>query len=61
MVEQMSLGSDQSEVNGVRGIGHMVDLIEFVDVTFVKCWRGRCWDDPDTYHVSSETVSRLLQ
>ncbi|KAL5376274.1 hypothetical protein DPSP01_010624 [Paraphaeosphaeria sporulosa] len=61
MVEQVSIGTDQLEVSGIRGICHMVDLIDFVDVTFVNCWRGRCWDDAAAHHVSSETVSRLLQ
>lgn len=58
---QLSTNSGQPDEKAIAGLGYMVDLIDFVDSTFVKCWRNQCWNDASPTHISAKTVSTLLQ
>ncbi|ENH99498.1 hypothetical protein COCC4DRAFT_66376 [Bipolaris maydis ATCC 48331] len=58
---QLSTNSGQPDEKVVAGLGYMVDLIDFVDSTFVKCWRNQCWKEQNPTHISARSVSMLLQ
>lgn len=61
MLQHLSMSSDQPDAKVMTGLGHMVDLIDFVDSTFVKCWRNKCWSETSPSHVTPATISVLLQ
>jgi hypothetical protein len=61
MVKQVSVSMDVHDVRGIKAIGHMVGLIDFIDSTFVRCRRNKCWTEPGSIHVSSDAISALLQ
>ncbi|ORX98299.1 hypothetical protein BCR34DRAFT_151613 [Clohesyomyces aquaticus] len=61
MVKQDTSTGDQPEARVIRGLGHMVDLIDFVDSTFVRCWRNQCWAEANPTHISPAAISALLQ
>lgn len=60
-LNQLSTNFGQPDEKVIAGLGYMVDLIDFVDSTFVKCWRNQCWNEATPTHISAKTVSTLLQ
>jgi hypothetical protein len=61
MVEQFSTSMEPSNLRVIKTIGHMVGLVDFVDSTFVRCWRNQCWTESSTLHVSATDICTLLQ
>jgi hypothetical protein len=61
MVEQFSTSMEPSDLRVIKTIGHMVGLVDFVDSTFVRCWRNQCWAESNSLHITPTKISALLQ
>lgn len=65
MIWQCYIDCDQRELEGITGLGYMLELIDFIDDRVLRCWRQECWsadgEDYQHQHVPAATVCSLLR
>lgn len=61
LIKRVSSAEEAVEYLAVEGLGRMIDQIDFVDETVVRCWKSDCNLDPNTNHISAEKLVQLLR
>lgn len=62
MIRQDYATYEPRDMRVISGLGHMLELIDFVDNRMLRCWRDQCWTDGgDARHVHPSTISSLLR
>ncbi|KAE9581887.1 hypothetical protein CGMCC3_g2170 [Colletotrichum fructicola] len=61
LIKRVSSAEEAVEDLAVEGLGRMIDQIDFVDETVVRCWKSDCNLDPNTNHISAEKLVQLLR
>lgn len=61
MIRQDYITYEPRDIRVISGLGHMLELIDFVDNRMLRCWRNQCWMDADVRHVHPSTISSLLR
>ncbi|KAK4150172.1 hypothetical protein C8A00DRAFT_18252 [Chaetomidium leptoderma] len=58
---QSAAAGNEADYKAVEGLQHMIDQVDFIDDSVLRCWKETCRRDPQHRHVPASTIRSLLK